>query len=239
MTPSAETLSASIVVVDDAPANLMLIANILEDAGYQVRVASSAQRALSLVRRQPPDLILLDVNLPDQDGYHVCRELKADATLKSVPVIFLSADDSADAKARAREAGGAEYLVKPFEAADVLARISGQLQSARSAREIARLQTEVSLWRSRALTLFAVSLDGLTPGTIFDRDFRIEGRISADAHAETARFRATRLANGDTVTIEVRLPDAVPDSGPPVDASVGSERRISETGVPYVVRQSS
>lgn len=148
---TSDTAPASIVVVDDAPANLILLANILEEAGYEVRVANSGQRALTLIERQPPDLVLLDVNLPDQDGYEVCRELKTKEALRKIPVIFLSADDDPAAKARALAAGGDEYLVKPFDATEVLARIAIQLRLARALADNDRLRAEVAEWKSRAL----------------------------------------------------------------------------------------
>lgn len=147
----SDALPASIVVVDDAPANLILLANILEEAGYEVRVANCGQRALALVMRQPPDLVLLDVNLPDQDGYEVCREMKLNAALRSVPVIFLSADDHPAAKARAFDAGGVEYLLKPFDAFEVLARIAFQLRLARALADNEKLRAELEEWKRRAL----------------------------------------------------------------------------------------
>ena len=147
----SETAPASIVIVDDAPANLILLANILEEAGYEVRVANSGQRALTLIERQPPDLVLLDVNLPDQNGYEVCRELRMREALRRVPVIFLSADDDPAAKARALEAGGDEYLVKPFDATEVLARIALQLRLARALLANEQLRAEVAEWKRRAL----------------------------------------------------------------------------------------
>ncbi len=234
MTSPPERASPSIVVVDDAPANLMLLANILEEAGYQVRVASSALRALALVRRQPPDLILLDVNLPDRNGYDVCLELKGDSVLKEVPVIFLSADDSPAAREKALEAGGAEYLVKPFEAADVLTRITSQLLQASSRREVVRLEAEVGLWRSRAESLHA-ALCGTLPGTVLDGRFRIEDRLQSPG--EGARFRAFRVDTGEEVTLEIPLVAAPTRTDPSAPDENSGEREVSSTGLVYVTRK--
>lgn len=145
----SEPHGPSIVVVDDAPANLILLSGLLDEAGYDVRVANSAQRALALIERLPPDLVILDVNLPDRDGFSVCRDLKANPALAAIPVVFLSAEDDAAARQRAREAGGAEYLTKPFDSADVLARIAGHLRLGAALRENERLRKEVEELRAR------------------------------------------------------------------------------------------
>ena len=116
--------AARVVVIDDTQANLILLANLLQEAGYEVRVANSALRGLTMIEKQPPDLVLLDITLPDKDGYWVCGELKQREALKNVPVIFLSAHDDEVSRARAFAAGGVEYLVKPFEASEILARVS-------------------------------------------------------------------------------------------------------------------
>lgn len=197
----SEASGFSIVVVDDAPANLILLANILEEAGHEVRVANSGQRALTLIERQPPDLVLLDVNLPDQDGYQVCRELKSKDALRSIPVIFLSADDNPEAKSRALEAGGAEYLVKPFEAGEVLARIALHLQLARALSVTEMLRAEAARWEAQARTTFA-ALCAVLPGSTLEGSYRLSSPIEGEEGS--ARFRATRIADGADVIVEVR-----------------------------------
>ncbi len=82
---------ASILVVDDTPANLQVLAGMLKDRGYKVRPVPSGKLALLAARRDPPDLILLDINMPEMNGYEVCEHLKADDKLKKIPVIFISA----------------------------------------------------------------------------------------------------------------------------------------------------
>lgn len=139
----------SVVVVDDAPANLMLLAGLLEDAGYDVRVANSGQRGLALIEREAPDVVLLDVNLPDRDGFAICRELRANPALEAMAVVFLSAADDPESRAKAREAGGAEYLVKPFEASEVLDRVRLHARLSRALKENARLRAELASLRAR------------------------------------------------------------------------------------------
>src|SRR5271154_2437077 len=82
---------ASILLVDDAPANLQVLAGMLKDRGYKARPVPSGKLALLAARKDPPDLILLDINMPEMNGYEVCEHLKADQRLKGVPVIFISA----------------------------------------------------------------------------------------------------------------------------------------------------
>jgi signal transduction histidine kinase len=132
-----ETQPADILVVDDNPNNLDLLAALLRGHGFRVRVASSGDRALRAMRSQPAELVMLDVNMPEMDGYQVCRQLKADPATREVPVIFLSALDEAMDKVHAFAAGGADYVTKPFQIEEVLARIEHQIALARLRRQMA------------------------------------------------------------------------------------------------------
>jgi PAS domain S-box-containing protein len=118
---------ASILIVDDLPDNLRTLAAILRIEGYKVRKATSGEMALETIRSQPPDLILLDIKMPQMDGYQVCSTLKAAAETRSIPVIFLSALDEVDDKVKAFRVGGVDYIAKPFQAEEVIARIENQL----------------------------------------------------------------------------------------------------------------
>src|SRR3954463_12764354 len=143
---------AEILVVDDSPTNLTLLANILRESGYRVRVANSAARALKAVTLSVPDLVMLDITMPEMDGYECCRRLKQDEATRAVPVIFISALDDALDKVRAFSAGGADYVEKPFQVPEVLARIANQLQIARLQSEMAARNAELEL-RNRQLEL--------------------------------------------------------------------------------------
>jgi PleD family two-component response regulator len=128
-----------VFIVDDTPANLDLLAAILRDAGYSVRVANNGRRALRVVGAHPPDLVILDIKMPEIDGYEVCRRLKTDPATSAIPVIFISALDDAFDKARAFGAGGVDYVAKPLQAEEVLARVETQLELVRLRREVERL----------------------------------------------------------------------------------------------------
>ncbi len=120
--------SADILIVDDTLANLRLLAGILKEEGYKVRPAPSGPLGLSAARSKTPDLILLDINMPEMNGYEVCEALKADEDLKDVPVIFLSALSETEDKLKAFEAGGVDYITKPFQYEEVRARVETHLR---------------------------------------------------------------------------------------------------------------
>ncbi len=143
-TPATE----EILVVDDTPANLRLLSELLTKHGYCVRPASDGALALKSVAAKIPDLILLDVSMPDLDGYEVCRRLKADEKYSRIPVIFISAFGDTHQKVKGFEAGGVDYITKPFEAEEVLARVRTHLQL-RRAEELQRAFDEIEALKSQ------------------------------------------------------------------------------------------
>lgn len=118
----------NILIVDDIPANISLLVQILSDRGYKVRVATNGKLALQSVRSNPPDLILLDIKMPEMDGYEVCRQLKSSDLTSNIPIIFISALDAVLDKVAAFTVGGVDYIPKPFEPMEVLARVEHQLR---------------------------------------------------------------------------------------------------------------
>ncbi|MBI5505270.1 MAG: response regulator [Deltaproteobacteria bacterium] len=133
--------AGTILIVDDAPENLRILSRMLTDRGHRVRAAHSGQEALDAARSDPPDLVLLDIKLPDLDGYEVCARLKADAATRDVPVLFLSALNQTREKLHGFEVGGVDYIVKPFHPEEVLARVHTHLELRRLR---ARLETHVA-----------------------------------------------------------------------------------------------
>lgn len=118
---------ADILVVDDTVANLRLLVNLLVERGYKVRPASNGAMALSAAQTEPPDLILLDIIMPNMDGYEVCGQLKADERTGNIPVIFISAISEVFDKVKAFAIGGVDYITKPFQVEEVLARVETHL----------------------------------------------------------------------------------------------------------------
>ena len=131
-----EQFLADILIVDDIPANIQLLSQVLIENGYKVRKLISGERALKAVELQAPDLILLDIKMPRMDGYEVCRQLKASEATCAIPVIFISALDDVFDKVKGFEAGGADYIIKPFEPVEVLARVSAQLKMQRLQQQL-------------------------------------------------------------------------------------------------------
>jgi PleD family two-component response regulator len=116
-----------LLIVDDLVDNLRVLSNTLSSHGYRVRCVRNGPMALVGARAIPPDLILLDIRMPDMDGYEVCRQLKADPQTSEIPIIFLSALDEVEDKTKAFQSGGADYITKPFQVEEVLARVKNQI----------------------------------------------------------------------------------------------------------------
>jgi signal transduction histidine kinase len=126
----------SILVVDDTPANLRLLAGMLKDQGYKVRPAPNGRLALQAAAKDPPDLILLDINMPEMNGYEVCEKLKEDEVLAPIPVIFISALTETMDKVKAFHSGGVDYVTKPFQFEEVQARVEAHLNLFRLKQEV-------------------------------------------------------------------------------------------------------
>ncbi len=127
-----------IMIVDDVPMNLKVLDTILRSLGHDVFAFPRGDMFLSAVRAAPPDLVLLDINLPDMDGYGICALLKEDPALRDIPVIFVSALTEPLDKLKAFGAGGADYIAKPFDISEVRARVATHLELRRLRRELDR-----------------------------------------------------------------------------------------------------
>lgn len=126
-----------ILAVDDIPENLRVIAGFLLQAGYDVRPVTSGSEALRVAAADPPDLVLLDIRMPEMDGFEVCARFKADPATADIPIVFLSASGELADKLQAFEAGGADYIEKPFREREVLARVELQLRLRYALRDLA------------------------------------------------------------------------------------------------------
>ena len=128
-------IATTILIVDDVVENIQVLTKLLKPEGYQIRKALSGQAALRSAAQSPPDLLLLDVNMPDMNGYEVCTQFKADPKLQPIPVIFVSALSETENKVKGLELGGVDYISKPFQASEVLARVHTHLQLYRLQRQ--------------------------------------------------------------------------------------------------------
>ena len=142
--PSPETSQKSItcfkgniLAVDDTPANLHLLSEVLSKQGYKVRITPNGKLAIQSILANPPDLILLDIMMPDMNGYEVCKILKADERTRDIPIIFISALSETFDIVKTFKVGGVDYISKPFHVEEVLARVENQLRLRSQARQLA------------------------------------------------------------------------------------------------------
>jgi sigma-B regulation protein RsbU (phosphoserine phosphatase) len=142
---SNDLSQADILIVDDTPANLQLLSKMLSEHGYRVHPVPNGRMALSVAQIEPPDLILLDIRMPEMDGYAVCERLKAEETTQEIPVIFISALDDTHDKVRAFRAGGLDYITKPFQVEEVLARVETHLTLQNLQNQLQEANTKIML----------------------------------------------------------------------------------------------
>jgi CheY-like chemotaxis protein len=139
-------MNQTILVVDDIAANRNLLSETLETKGYEVLLASNGVSALKVADRAKPNLILLDVNMPDMDGYDACRQLKKIQELAEIPVIFITANDDPESLVKGFQAGAVDYIAKPFKQEEVLMRVETHLKIHTLTRA---LETATRSWPSR------------------------------------------------------------------------------------------
>lgn len=176
------TEKTDIMVVDDQPANLELLEVILSQQGYGVRAFPRGWLALAAAAQSPPDLILLDINMPEINGFEVCRRLKSNPVLAHIPVIFLSALNDTEDKVQAFRAGGVDYVAKPFHFEEVLSRVETHLK-------VSRLQ--------HALEQHNIQLEGLV---------RSRTRELAEAHARLKILDKSKRDFLNLISHEFRTP---------------------------------
>jgi two-component system cell cycle response regulator len=163
-----EPAKGNILLIDDLPENLKLLTDLLSQIGYVVRSAVSGMRGFKSAKSKPPDIILLDIKMPEMDGYQVCTTFKNDPDLSNIPILFISALDETFDKLKAFQVGGVDYITKPFQIEEVAARIEAHLTIQKQQQvlqnEIAKRQEiEEVLYQSRALlaSVLNSALDGI------------------------------------------------------------------------------
>ena len=158
---SVTSVAKSILIVDDTPINIGVISGALKDS-FSTKVATSGAKALAIASgKEKPDLILLDVLMPEMDGYEVCRRLKANPDTRDIPVIFLTSKTEAEDETKGFEVGAVDYIHKPFSAADVKARVRTHLMlreaHAQIARQLVEINTELEMARQIQLSILPSS----------------------------------------------------------------------------------
>lgn len=132
----------SILIVDDVPKNIQLLAQVLDDAGYAVKAAMNGKEALAAVEKAVPDLILLDVMMPEMDGYETCNRLKEEKGLIEVPIIFLTAKNETEDVVKGFDLGAVDYVTKPFNAAELLSRVKTHVELKKARATIDQISEE-------------------------------------------------------------------------------------------------
>jgi two-component system, sensor histidine kinase and response regulator len=148
--------TANILIVDDIPANLKVLGDILKNEGFRVRPVPSGKLALQVIEKEKPDLILLDIMMPEMDGYEVCRHIKANHQFSEIPIIFISALNETGDVVKALKAGGVDYVTKPFQAEEVLARVHTHIKLYRQSIELKM----INLTKDKFFSIIAHDLRG-------------------------------------------------------------------------------
>jgi len=157
----SENSELTVLLVDDNPQNLKVLYETLKDKGYRLLIANDGEKALDLAHRHHPEVILLDIMMPEMDGYEVCERLKADPRTVDTAVVFLSALDDLQAKVRGFSLGGADYISKPFQSQEVIARVSTHARVIRLERELQARNRELQGDQARILNSISEGIYGL------------------------------------------------------------------------------
>jgi diguanylate cyclase (GGDEF)-like protein len=180
-TSDLKSFAGNILVVDDTPDNLRVLSASLGEKGYQVRCAKNGSMALIAAIKEPPDLILLDIKMPDMDGYQVCQQLKANEKTRDIPVIFLSALDDIFDKVQAFQVGGVDYITKPFQVEEVTIRVQHQLDLQAAKVSIYQLNSELEQKVQERTLLLEQVIDQLNQ-EIIDKEYTQKQLLQQSLH---------------------------------------------------------
>ena len=169
-------LKANLLIVDDTPANLRLLTSILVEQGYKVRAAPNGKLALAAAQSEPPDLILLDIMMPEMDGYVTCAQLKSDERTSNIPIIFLSALSEAMDKIKAFAVGGVDYITKPFQTLEVISRVETHLALRRMQRQLEKKSAEIAALNERLDQLLRCFASQEVADELLEQGFSLGGK---------------------------------------------------------------
>ncbi len=186
------TKKSGILIVDDTPKNIQVAASILKEQGYQVAFTRDGQSALARVRSAKFDLILLDIMMPEMDGYEVCQHLKADPQTADIPVIFLTAKTDSDSVIKGFEVGGVDYVTKPFNPAELLARVKTHSELKRAKEEL----KELNATKDKFFSIIAHDLKNPFAVLIGCSDFLLQSEPLTEDQRELAEDMNTASQQG-------------------------------------------
>lgn len=193
------TNKGRILAVDDTPASLKLLSDILNEEGYEVRAAINGELALRAATNNPPELVLLDIRMPGMDGFEVCRQLKAHPKTCGVPVIFVSAISETGEKVQGFELGAVDFVTKPYQREELLARVRTHLEVNRLRNHLEELVEE----RTRELKGSLLDFVTAIAATIEVRDPYTAGHQRRVAHLATAIAKELRLTEDQIVGLKL------------------------------------
>jgi two-component system response regulator BaeR len=228
---ATDITNSRILIVDDTLKNIQLLGTILKKEGYQLNVANNGIRALEMVDKLPPDLILLDIMMPELDGYETCKRLKASADTKHIPIIFLTAKSETEDVVKGFDIGAVDFITKPFSPKELIARVKNLLnltaqinmgQSDRTDEGVVNLivvdqEKMTAYYKQQLLPLTVVEFRLLSklsehPGRVFSRsqlmdslydDHRVVTERAIDSHIKNLRRKLNDIAPNSEVIVSV------------------------------------
>ena len=204
MSLSTELRGATVLIVDDKPQNLRLVSDFLAEQGFDLMLTRSGAQALKKVRLATPDLVLLDVRMPETDGFEVCRRLKADPQTADVPVIFMTAVDDTAHKVEGFRLGAVDYITKPIQREELLARIQHHLQLNRLQKELTVKSQDLAL-KNAELEAYAhtIAHSLKTPLAAAGRFLEILNKFKSESLSDEQRHLAQQAQSALAMTGEV------------------------------------
>ncbi|MGB0388426.1 MAG: adenylate/guanylate cyclase domain-containing protein [Ardenticatenaceae bacterium] len=197
--------TANILVVDDTRPNLRLLVNILSENGYKVRPASNGPRALAVAKESLPDLILLDINMPGMSGYEVCEQLKAHEPTRDIPVIFISVLSEVLDKVKGFAVGGVDYITKPFQVEELLARVRTHLTLRNLQSQLQEKNAEITHLNQRLHQLFRQFASKEVADELLAQGFSLGGK-HVEATAMFADIRSfTTISESQSAQLTIEL----------------------------------
>jgi DNA-binding NtrC family response regulator len=199
--------SPKILIIDDNPDNILVLTETLEPHGYEIFLASKADKGIILAGTIQPDVILLDIVMPGKDGFVVCQILKSNAKTKDIPIVFLTAKQDMESIVRGFKAGAVDYISKPFRMPEVLARLKTHSDNSRMAREIKernhQLETEIERRRIAENDKQAVEQRLSTLSSRESRRWSVQGLIGESPEARQIRTEIERLQSFSSISVLV------------------------------------
>ncbi|MGE5416054.1 MAG: diguanylate cyclase [Acidobacteriota bacterium] len=201
------SITGNILIIDDTPMNVLVLSKLLTDNGYKVQAETSANKGLTVALTTPPDLILLDIVMPDINGYDVCKELKSHHETSDIPVIFLSALDHTEDKVHGFSVGAIDFITKPFQPEEVLVRVRTHLSLQVTRRELIKTNNELkyALLREKMLNDFSRAL-----GRSLDANILIETITTLAPELIGAETCELGILNEDGITLSRVFPADMP-----------------------------